>query len=618
MHTRQLTAAEKQSLKATAMSHISGLRERLQQKIADYQQKIEEKKSTIPHLENLDLFSIDPDSQELELLIAKIKLYDELSREAEVIRNSPYFLRMDVSWEDTDDVETIYISKNQYKEENIFSWVAPIATLRYAEMGAASYARPDGRERHAEVSRKDNFLITNGEIVFMTFQDSEHDRQVVFQKHFDARRDFLLPEIVAELDKLQDEVIRSDPKGWFLISGPAGSGKTTLALHRIAYLVLTPEFKDFFVPEEIVVFVSNAGDIKYFGGLLPELGINGVRITTFMEWATMIANSRFRAKVTQRFKPQDQALVEEFVAKQNPLPEVHPRIILDEYRRLKQQVIMELKLIEGSQKDIYPKLHELYLTGVDDKLGRFFREYLNFQKQNKFLDEVDLTIILMSLENPISPFAHVVIDEVQNWLPEQLQVITALASRTYNSVTFIGDIRQKTKVFSINDWGDIDPEFAMSGPRRYELLNVYRNTKQILQYLSNEGYEVVVDTVTKQGPEVEEVREVDVTDFVKKIIVESTGKQVGIIGRFHSSLAGLENLGFDNEFVHVLTAESAQGLEFDTVIIIDKENFSTPSDVYRAELGLYSANEYAAQNKHLFYVAATRAQERLVVVHNSK
>lgn len=622
---RNLTTEDKTRLQKEAQLHIDMLIGKLSSDIEGYEAKIKSLKETIPELDSVDLFSIDPDSAQLELIIAKIKLYTSFIDEAKVIQDSPYFLRLDVVNKETGDPETIYISKNQHKDENIFSWVAPISTLRYAEVGPASYTRPNGTERRMDIERKDNYIITEGNIVFMTYQDKQNERQVVYQKHFAERRDFLLPEIVAELDKLQDQIIRSDPRGYFLISGPAGSGKTTLALHRIAYLVLTPEFKDFFDPDKIVVFVANDKDIKYFSNLLPELGIKNVRITTFMEWGTMIANSRFRTKVTQRFNQQDLTKTLEYIAKNNPYPHLNPRIILDEYRRLKQQMIMPVKVREGSQKDIYPALHTLYtssLDGVDLPLQTEFIGFLKFQQKQKYVDEVDLTIILMSLENPIEAFAHVVIDEVQNWIPEQLQIITSFAHHGYKSVTFIGDIQQKTKVYTINEWADISPEFSEAGPRKYELLKVYRNTKQILQYLKDKNYNVNLDNNTKEGPEVieEEAWEDMRTEVEKRIkqIESERGKvQIAVIGRFPSSIETLLGLGYaenGESNVHVLTAEASQGLEFDSVIIVNSKEFQPNKEKINETLGLYASNQYVAQAKFLFYVAATRAQNQLLVL----
>lgn len=624
---KQLTPARKSELQAEVQRHIDGLVKLLQDSKVEYEAKIKELRENIPELENIDIFSIDPDSAALDVIVAKIRLYSSFIEEAEVLQSSPYFLRMDILDIETGDNQTIYIGKHQYKQENIFSWVTPISTLRYSEPGEASYTRPNGTERKVDIRRKDNYIISQGKVVFMTYEDPEFERQVVYQKHFDDRKGFLLPEIVAELDRLQDQIIRSDPRGYFLISGPAGSGKTTLALHRIGYLVLTPEFKDFFDPERIVVFVATEKDIKYFNKLLPELGINGVQITTFNEWALMIANSRYRASLPQRFKIAKNRDLLEYISAHNPFPGLNPKVVLDEYRRLKQQVIMPVKMREGTQRDVYPALHTLYTsslgTDLPDKFISEFVSYLNFQKKNKYLDEIDLTVILMSLENGVMPFAHIVIDEVQNWIPEQLQVITSFAHHGYKSVTFIGDIRQKTKVYTIPDWKEIDPEFAEDSERKYELLKVYRNTHQILSYLQAKGYDVNLDNNTKTGPEVEELdlqsTEVNgkVKDLINKIEAEHGKVQIAVIGRYASSVDGLLSLGYAVEGesnIHVLTAEESQGLEFHSVIIINEAEFTIDKSEYEKVLGLHAANEYAAQGRHLFYVAATRAQNQLFVL----
>ncbi len=616
----QLTTEQKLSIKAAADLHVKELTKELQYQSEVLMNRGQEHRENLQEFADIDIDDAASDDAVKELAIAKVQLLEGMAKDLLKIKSTPYFVRLDLIWEDTEEKETIYIGKSLYKPAGVFSWVSPISTLRYADIGEAEFEKPDGSSRKVRIERKDNFLITKAEIVFMTHQDTEYDRQVVFQKHMNERKEFLLPEIVAELDKLQDQIIRSDPKGPFLISGPAGSGKTTLALHRVAYLVLTPEFRDYFDPERIIVFVSNQGDIDYFSKLLPELGIEGVRITTFNEWATLVVNSRYVVKTSDRFKPMPTNKAVEFIQENNPWSSIPPRIVLDEFRKIKQELISDIPVQKRKPKLVHPTLHDWYLSGathLEDKVLDEFKRFLNFQKENKYLDEVDLVILIKSLEESPKQYVHLVIDEVQNWLPEQLEIVTAIATRTYKAITFIGDIRQKTKAFAIRDWGDISEDFAKEGPRKVELLKVYRNSTSILKYLKSRGYDVE-ESNQKHDGEVTSDTYSDLEDLQSKIskIVEQSKldkKQVGILAKYRNTLERLEYLGHGDPAVHILAVEDAQGLEFDSVVLIDSKDFEVDFEEIN-DLGPTSAAEYNAQSRHLYYVAITRAKQDVILL----
>jgi DNA helicase IV len=616
--------AQKEQIKLDAERHIAELGQRAERRIEAYKDIIKQNTQTLVDIRQTEWEDLVEADAVNDLLAGKVGLFQERIDNLERVRNSPYFLRLDLTWADGKQ-ETVHIGKHALLDEKIYSWLSPIATLRYSTLGDSEFETPDGESRKAHIALKDDFIIQSASIVFMAREQIDAERQMIFQKHFDERREFMLPEIVAELDRLQDKIIRTSPNGPFLISGPAGSGKTTLALHRIAYLVLTPEFKDYFDPERIMVFVADEGAVTYFSQLLPELGIHGVRISTFNDWATMIVNSRFRTKITQRFHYLSIEAVEEMISFNNPLPNLHPSLVFQEYLRLKQELIMPIKLKEGTAGAVYTTLGELYESathGLDQELAAGFWRYWKFQLDNKYLDEVDLIILLNSLEQPIEPFVHVVVDEVQNWLPAQLKYISSITSRKYNAITFIGDIRQKTKPFTIKDWSELELDEVPGDERTVELLKVYRNTQPVLQHLQERGYNVITPQLARPGQPVEEKR-VTSEQLVKEVraIIEQTqgqapGATIAILAKYREQLAGLGHLAFDSEVIHAMTISEAQGLEFHSVILLEPATLHEQELGYRQSVGYTSAEEFAAQDRHLYYVACTRGREQLYLVQS--
>jgi DNA helicase-2/ATP-dependent DNA helicase PcrA len=116
----------------------------------------------------------------------------------------------------------------------------------------------DYAPQSGELISKEQYMITDGKIVFMAFESLEQARELIYQEYFSQRKSsFLLPEIVEQMEQAQDKVIRAHHQGSFLISGAAGSGKTTLALHRVAYLLQSPDTAERFKTENTIVFVQD-------------------------------------------------------------------------------------------------------------------------------------------------------------------------------------------------------------------------------------------------------------------------------------------------------------------------------------------------------------------------
>ncbi len=211
--------------------------------------------------------------------------------EIEHLKGSPYFVCCDVIWEKETEVKRIFFGKFGFTEEEIYSWITPASSMRFENPGEVGHTRPDGQFQKARMIRKDQYMIVDGRIKFLVTETIDAPRELVYQEYFSNRKTgFVLPEILAQMEKAQDQVIRAHHRGPFLISGPAGSGKTTLALHRVAYLVQSPDLASMYARDSIIVFVQDNGTKEYFSHLLPELGIDDVLITTFSEWAFSILN----------------------------------------------------------------------------------------------------------------------------------------------------------------------------------------------------------------------------------------------------------------------------------------------------------------------------------------
>lgn len=153
---------------------------------------------------------------------------------------SPYFGRLDVTFEQDQKAEKMYIGSSTLFDDQdnvlIYDWRAPIASLFYeGTLGQLDYQTPNGLER-AHASLKRDIVIRNQELQSIYDVESEESR-LMETLSASSNRDGRLEGITATIQKEQNEIIRHKQKDWLIVNGCAGSGKTTILLQRIAYLM---------------------------------------------------------------------------------------------------------------------------------------------------------------------------------------------------------------------------------------------------------------------------------------------------------------------------------------------------------------------------------------------
>lgn len=199
---------------------------------------------------------------------------------------SPYFGRIDFQEEGLDFSEQIYIGVSSFIDEDglsflIYDWRTPIASLYYDyPPGLSSYVTPAGRiEGTMELKRQ--FQIQNGQIRNM-FDASETIGDELLQQVLGKGADSQMKSIVATIQKEQNAIIRNDTSRMLIVQGAAGSGKTSAALQRVAYLLY--KHRQSIKADQIVLFSPNPMFTSYISTVLPELGEENMQQTTFQEY----------------------------------------------------------------------------------------------------------------------------------------------------------------------------------------------------------------------------------------------------------------------------------------------------------------------------------------------
>ena len=211
------------------------------------------------------------------------------------IKNKPYFARIDFMLKD-EKKEELYIGKLSILDSNtrkpiIIDWRAPISNLYYdGRIGKSSYESPEGIIE-GDISLKRQYFIENQILEKYSDIDLKTNDELL-QVALAEKADDRLKNIVATIQGEQNNIIRADIDKALIVQGVAGSGKTTIALHRIAYLIYNYEKE--FDPENFMIIAPTKFFLNYISNVLPDLGVENVKQYTFEDLAYEIIGKKLK------------------------------------------------------------------------------------------------------------------------------------------------------------------------------------------------------------------------------------------------------------------------------------------------------------------------------------
>lgn len=502
----------------------------------------------------------------------------ELRRRFRKMMDSPFFGRVDFCYEGDDEPEIFYIGIANLAEENgglplIYDWRAPVSGLFYDfDKGPASYQAPLG-EIHGDIAAKWQYKIRGGKMIYEFESDVKIDDEIL-KAELGSNGDVQLKNIIRTIQKEQNAIIRNTSDRIMVIQGAAGSGKTSIALHRIAYL-LYHDRKNL-KSSSVLVLSPNGVFSDYISHILPELGEENIREMSF----DLFAYKRLKNTVSDCEDRYD--LIERQISglcDEELLKEKQSRDFLDrmegylaeledslmnfrdiEHRGVvkKEQEIIELFYFKFMDIPLLSRMDavaEYFIDEVETLKGfdlpeeerdavksRFYRMYetrdlyvlynrflrqegfpalpqVQYEKRKLRYEDVYPVLYLkyrLETQQEDSGVRHLIVDEMQDYSMIQYLIIQRIFKC---KMTILGD-REQTMDGDQQDVLTFLPKIFGKDIRRIVMNKSYRNTIEIASYANKLAGITEVELFERHGKPVEEKEFTGLTEALERVVKE--------------------------------------------------------------------------------------------------
>ena len=326
------------------------------------------------------------------------KIYEILSKDINEYEESlsvPYFGRVDFR-EYRSLGESIYIGKKGINssitgDEIVVDWRAPVADLYYSGTGGEAYYKAPAGVIEGKLELKRKFLFEDGTIkeifdegINELMINGEEGQELVdefLKVNLEHSRGKKLKEVVATIQKEQNDIIRWPKNLPIIVQGSAGSGKTTIALHRLAYLIYRYRAK--MNGKDILVIAPNKLFLDYISDILPSLGANEVKQSTFEE--IVLSKLKLKGKIYSKddklgriMEEKDKNLKSLIITSSNIKGTIQFKNMIDRY----------VMLIESSNLEIKDIVVEGYVLFSKTEISRLYNDDMKSYPINKRKDEI--------------------------------------------------------------------------------------------------------------------------------------------------------------------------------------------------------------------------------------
>lgn len=589
----------------------------------------------------------------------------------------PYFGRIDfLEKKENSKVMPIYIGIHTFYDPEsratlIHDWRAPVSSMFYDhELGEAGYRSPSG-EIKGEISLKRQYRIRGGKMEFMIESAlTVHDD--ILQKELSSNADDKMKNIVATIQREQNRIIRNEDIRTLIIQGVAGSGKTSIALHRIAYLLYT--FRDSISSKDILIISPNKVFSDYISNVLPELGEETVPETSMEQILSGVLEHKYKYQtyfglVNELLEKPSSSLINRIAYKASfgfiseldkfilhientyfkaadvkltkyitiPAPFIEEQYlrfnrypIRRRFDAMADYMLDMLKIqytftVTTTGRNLLKKEIRLMFAGNNDiQVYKDFFKWTNnpgmFKMRKghtlEYSDLAPLAYLHLALEgNGNQPFRvkHLLIDEMQDYSPIQYKVIQKLFPCRK---TVLGDAGQ-----SVNPYGSSTAETIQKSLTASEIMKLcksYRSTFEITDFAQKIHPNAELEPVARHGEKPQ------ILQFGSA--VEELSGIMGLISTYRKS--GYKSLGIickteqqAREMADVLKSYandisflSSQSSAFVQGIVITSAHMAKGLEFDEVIIPQTDERNYRSEiDKSMLYVAVTRAMHRLTL-----
>lgn len=608
-------------------------------------------------------------SQEADKVLRRRQYFNRLLQ----VKDKPYFASI-VFKDDEGCISNIYISLTYLKDDDLnnilYDWRSPICSLFYDyETGPCSYKAPGGIY-HGELKRKRQYKIERRKLLGV-FDNSLNINDEVLQEVLATESSDKMKNVVNTIQQEQNQVIRNLEDNNLIVQGIAGSGKTTVALHRIAFLLYRlPNLNS----NNILIFSPNEIFTEYISDVLPSLGEANTLQTTFNDYMSSMINeykgvesftdfiSRYYTYLETNtdlvlYKQSDE-IVEDLDNYLNNYIEncsFTSSFIEAEINKVRCEDINDMLHNKYDRFPLFERVEEIakklssnFYKGSGKKNKTFYkllREHANFIKDykliytnfwkseftkiklsdeeikqfiNKDIINYEDALIFTYIKGTLEGFKYensirqVIIDEAQDYNKLQYIIINKIFKKA--DFTILGDINQNINpYYSYKSLENLVPLFR--GDTKYiELLKTYRSSPEIIDYTNKILGLHHVNAIRRDNNKPVLVRRGN--DSLKESIIndikylQNEYKSTAIITKDYKEAEKIFNLISDSVNVSLVDANS---VKFSKDLIIIPAYTAKGLEFDSVIIYNDRENSYRKNERNLLYVACTRCQHELII-----
>ena len=556
----------------------------------------------------------------------------ELRRRFRKMMDSPFFGRVDFCYEGEDEPEIFYIGIANLAEENgglplIYDWRAPVSGLFYDfDKGPASYQAPLG-EIHGDIAAKWQYKIRGGKMIYEFESDVKIDDEIL-KAELGSNGDVQLKNIIRTIQKEQNAIIRNTSDRIMVIQGAAGSGKTSIALHRIAYL-LYHDRKNL-KSSSVLVLSPNGVFSDYISHILPELGEENIREMSFdlfaykrlknvvsdcedrydlieRQIAGLCDEKLLKEKLSRDFLDRmegylveledslmnfrdvehrgvvkkEQEIIELFYFKFMDIPLLSRMDAVAEYFIDEVETLKGFDLPDEEREAVKSRFYRMYETrDLYVLYNRFLRQegfpslpQVQYEKRKLRYEDVYPVLYLkyrLETQQEDSGVRHLIVDEMQDYSMIQYLIIQRLFKCR---MTILGD-REQTMDGEQQDVLTFLPKIFGKDIRRIVMNKSYRNTVEIASYANKLAGITEVELFERHGKPVVEKEFPGLEEALESVVRElRLEKQAVIAENADESVEDI--ISYETAAVIARTADEARETYYILKEKLEAEGFDT-------------------------------------------